>query len=190
MSSVSGSVKTRSVASASSKNSTVRRETELAKLRLAQQRQRDELERQLQEADRQRQEIERQLRDSELLNEVERLQLKAEFIEQGVGEVGEDRCAQPGGGDSKVQSSVAARRRPLSDSDSVMHRDTLVVTAADRTRRWVDGSCAPPLEGTLFDTWIDHLDLPNVSDMGHPERPGATDITMFTAGTSPGEVQR
>ena len=93
-----------------------------------------------------------------------------------MGETGEDGCVQDDRGDSKAQSSVATRRRPLIDPDSPMHCDTVEVTTADRTRQWVNGSGVPPQEGTPSATWIDRIDPPNVTDMGQPDRLRSKDM--------------
>ena len=103
----------------------VRCKAKLARLRLAQQQKQDELESQLHEAEREaerrrqeterrRQDMEQQLRESALSHKVERLELEAELIQRGKDEVSEGGRVRGGGGDSRVQSSVAAKRRPSS----------------------------------------------------------------------------
>ena len=219
MSSVSASIKTRSVASASSRSSSVRREAELAKLRLAQQRQQSELERQLneaerdaerqrQEAERQRQEaerqqqeaerqaerrrqdIERQLKESALAQEVERLELEAELLEQEEGEVGQDGGVCDGDGDSGAQPSVAARRRPSSDPAPQPLRDTEAVT--DRTSRWVNSHGGRPLspERTSISTWIDRLDPPGGAGGGSARTDVGGHSTLSAAEANVREVSR
>ena len=188
MSSITGSVKTRSAASTSSQNSAVRRKAELAKLRLAQQRQQDELERQLQEAERQeerrqqdeerrrqdeerrRQDIQRQLRESALAHEVQLLELEADLLEQEEGEVGEDGRVRGGGDGSGVQSSVAARRRSTTDPAPQPPCDVPAASAADRTSRWISdlGGRVPSPERTPPGTWIDRLSISADPEVGQP----------------------
>ena len=106
------------------------REAELAKLRLVQQRQQKELERQ-------RQDIERQLKEAALAQEVERLEFKAELLEQEEGEVGEGGGDRDGHGDSGAQPSVADRQRPSGAaqplSRSVLREQRQTVPAAGST---------------------------------------------------------
>ena len=163
MSSTTESLKTRSVVSASSRSSTVRREAELAKLRLSQQRQRSELERQLQEA-------ERRLKESALAHEIELLEAEADLIERDERDVSDDERVRRGG-DSRVQSPAAARQlRPTAVTNHQPPCDAAVVTAADRTSRWISdlGSRACSSERTPPGTWIDQL-LPSTSpEIGKP----------------------
>ena len=180
MSSRSQSVKTRSVASvASSRGSAVRREAELAKLRLSQQRQRNELERQLQEEERRlqeeehrRQDLQRQLKESALVHEVELLQLEAELTQQDEGEAGEDEHVRGGDGDSRVQSSMAARRRPMSNPVPQSLRDASAMSATDRTRLWISSleSGNPSPERTPSGSWIDRINHPVGTERSRPER--------------------
>ena len=204
MSSVSASIKTRSVASASSRSSSVRREAELAKLRLAQQRQQSELERQLHEAEpdaeRQRQEAERQQQEAECQAErrrqdIERqlkeaaLAQEAELLEQE-GEVGEDGGVCDGDGDSGAQPSVAARRRSSSDPAPQPLRDTEAVT--DRTSRWVNSHGGRPLspERTSISTWIDCLDPPGGAGGGSARTDVGGHSTLSAAEANVREVSR
>ena len=177
MNSPTQSVKTRSVVSAtSSRSSIVRREAGLAKLRLEQQRKQDELERQLQEAESRRRDLERQLRDSALANEVERLELEAELIEQEEAEASEVGLVRDGrGGSSRGQSSEAAGRLSLANQPLP---DAAGMSAADRTGRWVKDLSrrAPSPEKTPQGSWIDRLDSPIVPEAGQP-------VPMCTATT-------